>query len=1275
MVVPEVRSIGPEVREYTTMADTLCLLIIVGLVIAGRTVGPVEPAIRRAVHKRLTAMRPTLTERPSVVRPLEASRGFCPTFAAIFPTLFRASLWTWIASSGQRFECCAGATLLGGCGRGLTAGPIESLSTAGAANRCPKQLVKLEFNHSHPWRTVELAKGSYSFEDKSTDVCEIKFERPVLIGPNVKYAIRLKNHGPRTNNGDAGLTHIRGPDNTTFTFSDCSLSFNGTNHTRGQIPQLLYYSAPQSLNSDSNYYLMNEEIPRKNAIAITESVIGMAIELLIQAQECPTFDLIWKISSSLLIKKLLPSVLAYLSPIVSSDPKNATQILSIIRQLLPLIVFLNKSNEYCVPNRSLSPLPPSSPTVTTSRHYATVESDHPYKSATVCNYLVKFAPTVKWMCIDFDSRCATAQPEDTLQIYIPEYRATKCWESSKVTKFHDNNKCLWPVLKKFNGKPNTWPTNWVVIPGNEVVFSLETASDYVKEDKSLYYGFRAQVVGYENPITEGLYLGLQYLEQELTYLSGVCVKTLLKKNLVLPQIVTESEANYESALQTFDSHSSLLSRGLALSRPMTATEAIDGVVPLANEHPFLKDFLALTPGTSGARLAKWFQCESFVDPNQCEVHCSCGTDQELQCGWPTVITVITRDQYSNIVNVPNLKVEVSAQPFKNNSNNSQSAPENGGQGGSGTAGPPVQTVNYSITAKDKVFYHAITMMKQFENYSFEELRYVTPVKRPTIETMLVRSNSDGTYTANWTPASTGWYQLKITVDGVPVSATQSVQVGKPPKGVSLPLVPNAAVKPSTKKCVPSRTRKFVVRNSAGLRVRSLPSLQSEQLGVIEVNGVITIIEETHNDDGVWVRLSHPSIQKYCNTGAALEHNIEGWSLQYNQHLGKTLLVPIGEPKPIVMSNGQSPADGQKTRKLSIDLMSNQRKKKKSKETTKAPEFPGFYHVVKCGVSGHNIRSKANLRAPPIGMIVLGNVIGVMADTTNSSGTWLRLDDESLRRYCFNTEGEGWTLARTINDVIYLQHESEVMHITDEEDNENKVFQYTGHKTTSAFKHNGVPFGDQSLDDKSSPSNSNACALSQSLYIDKTMSSFRDQTSISQSFASESEVESIGADSALVSPSVYGNTFAEMDSFCDSLTNSTSSLTTTGSRVAALQKRFLTDSETKNSALSPSKTRSASESPRETPPELQGICVRELVRAISCERSPTTPPSTPSMSSRTPVSRSRSSSPNVSVRSTRRHTTTAIPSHRPSLLTSESNTNEMMSSLETEKTYPIDIQAK
>jgi len=30
--------------------------------------------------------------------------------------------------------------------------------------------------------------------------------------------------------------------------------------------------------------------------------------------------------------------------------------------------------------------------------------------------------------------------------------------------------------------------------------------------------------------------------------------------------------------------------------------------------------------------------------------------------------------------------------------------------------------------------------------------------------MLVRANGDGTYSANWTPASIGWYSIIVSVD-------------------------------------------------------------------------------------------------------------------------------------------------------------------------------------------------------------------------------------------------------------------------------------------------------------------------------------------------------------------------------------------------------------------------------------------------------------------------------------------------------------------------------
>ena len=49
--------------------------------------------------------------------------------------------------------------------------------------------------------------------------------------------------------------------------------------------------------------------------------------------------------------------------------------------------------------------------------------------------------------------------------------------------------------------------------------------------------------------------------------------------------------------------------------------------------------------------------------------------------------------------------------------------------------------------------------------------------------------------------------------------------------------------------------------------------------------------QIHNDDGVWLRLNVDTIAKYCNSG-----HLEAWCLQYNQHLGKTLLLPVEESK-------------------------------------------------------------------------------------------------------------------------------------------------------------------------------------------------------------------------------------------------------------------------------------------------------------------------------------------------------------------------------------------
>lgn len=69
-----------------------------------------------------------------------------------------------------------------------------------------------------------------------------------------------------------------------------------------------------------------------------------------------------------------------------------------------------------------------------------------------------------------------------------------------------------------------------------------------------------------------------------------------------------------------------------------------------------------------------------------------------------------------------------------------------------------------------------------------------------------------------------------------------VEVKEPPQGITPPT--QSVVKKSLHQ--PSRLRKFVAKNSAGLRIRAHPSLQSEQIGIVNVDGTIAFIDEVQH---------------------------------------------------------------------------------------------------------------------------------------------------------------------------------------------------------------------------------------------------------------------------------------------------------------------------------------------------------------------------------------------------------------------------------------------
>ena len=633
-----------------------------------------------------------------------------------------------------------------------------------------------------------------------------------------------------------------------------------------------------------------------------------------------------------------------------------------------------------------------------------------------------------------------------------------------------------------------------------------------------------------------------------------------------PDGMARSTAVEEAAEEAYQMHPELLSKGFALERPPSVNEAIGGqrdtpegvvsssAVRIPYSHTstartFLTNFVQCTSGTPGGRLARWLQPESYVDVDQCklvvaaadveDVEGSGGDegfgriDRVLHCHWPTTLNVVTCDQYSEVVEVPNIQVEVKAVPMDCADMMGSQQPLGGENSVSrgvdrmtfGGHRAPNLEAKYEVTVNDKMFYHAITVQKCYDNYSFEELRFASPALRRPSENMLVRPNKDGSYSATWTPSNTGWYQVHATVDGRDLPSTLRLEVKEAPQGIAPP--PGYARPPSTRiessrgpsgrhkdRMVPSqkpvtsgveasahvkqsaggqpiiggydsvtslsrfgqaRRRKFSQRSSGGLRVRVHPTLQSEQIGLIPRETVISVVDELSNSDGVWVRLAPDSLTQFTNQQQAeglrssrpiIPGTAEGWCLQYNKHIETTLLCSVdqdpesdkeeeeqevdhGTPFGAFSSEGDAGGghfmnqlQGATGRSGALPGIQAQAMQQPSElfgssvgpERLDDPQV-GPYTVVKCGASGHNIRSSPSLSAPPIGMLNLGDTFNVVAvfsqsdDSPESSEIWVQLDDESATKRCFSAGpggpvGEAWSLAVSSTNLQYLQSDAE-----------------------------------------------------------------------------------------------------------------------------------------------------------------------------------------------------------------------------------------------------------
>lgn len=151
--------------------------------------------------------------------------------------------------------------------------------------------------------------------------------------------------------------------------------------------------------------------------------------------------------------------------------------------------------------------------------------------------------------------------------------------------------------------------------------------------------------------------------------------------------------------------------------------------------------------------------------------------------------------------------------------------------------PPKVAYEPTVKEKEKTCIKSITAMKAYAQYSFEEIRCCSPLQSKTTESINAYDLGNYKYAITWTPLAPGNYNLSIIVDGITIDESYNIEVidgGTPPPSQKVSL---------KKVQQPNKLRKFIAKNSAGLRIRLHPTLQSEQIGIVKDNGIISYTDE------------------------------------------------------------------------------------------------------------------------------------------------------------------------------------------------------------------------------------------------------------------------------------------------------------------------------------------------------------------------------------------------------------------------------------------------
>ena len=150
-----------------------------------------------------------------------------------------------------------------------------------------------------------------------------------------------------------------------------------------------------------------------------------------------------------------------------------------------------------------------------------IESPHPYDGTQVNSYKITFPKAIEFMVLQFDTRCATSQKEDYLEIFGGE-------------------KCTDRLFEKY--KLKEWPQSVLMIPGNRIQINFNTVTNF-NDNVALdsRWGFKVIVTGYSTPNSvsgddDGRVRNKEWLldlEKQIGYLGAMCASQLVTHNIGL----------------------------------------------------------------------------------------------------------------------------------------------------------------------------------------------------------------------------------------------------------------------------------------------------------------------------------------------------------------------------------------------------------------------------------------------------------------------------------------------------------------------------------------------------------------------------------------------------------------------------------------------------------------------------------------------------------------------------------------------------------------------